>query len=153
MQYKYMNDAFFLGLLIFLQFSIFVSIQFARSYISNRTASSYNRIRIAIIINVLTGLLTLFLMIHNPEVVSKFQIQSMMVLESGLIFFFLVYIKSRIAIRVIKRSKDTNYYDISFFGKKVYKPEVVKKSEVAIFIVTMPFTVITGAYFLANIFI
>ena len=98
------------------------------------------------------GLLTLIILMNTSDVVKKFKMEKMMVLESGLIFFFLLYIKGRITVRTIKRANDPDFYDISFFGKKVYRPNVVKKSELAIFLLTMPFTLICGAYFIANIF-
>jgi hypothetical protein len=98
------------------------------------------------------GIAILAVMMNDPVVVAKFQMQRMMVLESGLLFCFLVYIKTRITIRVLNRVKNPDFYDISFFGKKVYRVEVVKKSELAIYILSMPVTLIAGAYFLVNVF-
>ncbi len=148
-----MKDAFFPGLVLFLQFSLFVNIQFIKSYITTRKDENYNRLITITVFNLLLGMVILFIMMYSPDIVTKFRMQSMMVPESGLIFLLLVFIKTRIAIGIIKRSKDPEFFDISFFGKKVYKPGIVKKSEVAIYIFTMPFTLITGAYFLANVFV
>ena len=147
-----MKDTLFPGLLIFLQISIYLNIRFFISYIINKKESSKKNFLVITLINFITGLVLLALMMLAPEVVTKFQLQTMMVLESGLIFFFLLFVKTTITIRVFKRSKSTDYYDISFFGKKVYRPDVVKKTELAIVILSMPFTLITGAYFLANVF-
>jgi len=147
-----MNNAFFPGLLIFLQVSIYVNIRFFISYIIKKKESSQKKFFITTLVNSLTGIVLLAVMMLTPEGVARFELQTMMILESGLIFFFLIFVKVTIAVRVLKRAKEPEYYDISFFGKKVYKPEVVKKSELAIFILTVPFTLITGAYFVANIF-
>jgi hypothetical protein len=147
-----MKDAFFLGLLILLQISILVSIQFLTSYFGERKKGSFQGVIVTTSFSFLIGIVLLIIMMYAPDIISKFNIQTMMVPESGLIFFFLVFVKTRITIRVLKRVKSPDYYDISFFGKKVYRLNVVKKSELAIFILSMPFTLITGAYFLVNIF-
>ncbi|HNX25032.1 MAG TPA: hypothetical protein PKG60_13375 [Spirochaetota bacterium] len=147
-----MKDTFFLGLLIFLQLMIFINIQFLRLYIANKKAGSFKILFTTTSIIFIIGVILLIVMMLDPDVVAKFQMQRMMVLESGLIFCFLVYIKARITIRVLKRVKDPEYYDISFFGKKVYRLNVVKKSELAIYILSMPVTLIAGAYFLVNVF-
>ncbi len=147
-----MKDAFFPALLIILQISIFADLRYIRLYITEKNEVYFTKFKVTTSIIFIIGIVTLIIMVHTPEVVTKFQMQTMMVLESGLIFFFLLSVKARITLKVIRRGKSPEYYDISFFGKKVYRPDVVKKSELAIFILSMPFTLITGAYFLANIF-
>lgn len=147
-----MSDAFFLGLLIFLQAAIFIDLQFVMAYFARRKESGYLKIIAATFVILIAGVIALFYMLRNPDAVTRLGIQRLMVPESGLIFSALFFIKLRIAYRVIKRSRDPEFYDISFFGKKVYRPNVVKKSEIAIYAVTMPFTLITGAYFIANTF-
>ncbi len=147
-----MKDKFFLGLLIFLQLLIFLNIKFIRSYIANKKEESFRILFITTSVILIIGIAVLAVMMNDPDVVAKFQMQRMMVLESGLLFCFLIYIKTRITIRVFKRVKNPDFYDISFFGKKVYKVEVVKKSELAIYILSMPVTLISGAYFLVNVF-
>jgi len=146
-----MKDTFFPGLLIFLQILIFADIQFLRSYIAGKNESNSIKLFMTTSGVFIIGIIILVIMMLYPDVVAKFQMQRMMVLESGLIFSFLIFIKARITVRVFKRVKSPDFYDISFFGKKVYKLEVVKKSELAIYILSMPFTLITGAYFLVNI--
>lgn len=147
-----MKDKFFPGLLIFLQLLIFINIKFIRSYIANKKDGSFRIMFITTSVILIIGIAILAVMMNDPVVVAKFQMQRMMVLESGLLFCFLVYIKTRITIRVLHRVKNPDFYDISFFGKKVYKVEVVKKSELAIYILSMPVTLIAGAYFLVNVF-
>ena len=147
-----MKDAFFLVLLMFFQISIFIHIQFITSYIINKTDGSFKGFLVTTFTNFLIGMAMLIVMMDTPDIVGRFKLEPMMVLESGLIFCFLLFIKIRITARVLKRVKSPDYYDISFFGKKVYRLDVVKKSELAIYILTMPFTLVTGAYFLVNVF-
>ena len=148
-----MKDAFFLGLLIFLQISILVNIQLIISYFAGGKKGSLKWVVAAASVNFIIGIILLVIMMFAPDILSKFQIQSMTVPESGLIFLLLVFIKTRIALRVFKRVKNPDYYDISFFGKKVYRLNAVKKSELAIFLLSMPVTLVAGAYFIVNIFV
>jgi hypothetical protein len=148
-----MKDLFFLGILIFLQFSILLNIQLLISYFSSGKKGSLKGVYAAASVNLFIGIIILLIMVFAPDVVSKFELQSMTVPESGLIFCLLVFIKARIALRVFRRAKDPDYYDISFFGKKVYRLNVVKKSELAVFLLSMPVTLIAGAYFVVNIFV
>jgi len=147
-----MKDALFLWLLIFLQISIYVNIKFIISYVTRKKEGSMKGLLITGFTVFLIGLSALIILMNTSDVVRKFKMEKMMVLESGLIFFFLLYVKGRITIDTIKRARSPEFYDISFFGKKVYRPNIVKKSELAIFLLTMPFTLICGAYFIANIF-
>jgi hypothetical protein len=148
-----MKDVFFLGLLILLQISILVNIQLVVSYFKSEGKGSLKSVIAAASVNFLIGIILLVIMLFAPEVVSAFKIQSMTVPESGLIFCLLIFVKTRIALRVLKRVKDPDFYDISFFGKKVYRLNVVKKSELAVFLLSMPVTLIAGAYFIVNIFV
>ena len=147
-----MRDIFFLGLLVALQLSIFIHALFIGAYLSEKSDRSFRGFLVTTVSNFLIGMVMLIMMVQTPEIVRKFSFKPMMVLESGLVFFLLLFVKIRITIRIIKRFMNPEYYDLNFFGKKVYKPGVVKKSELAIYYLTMPFTLFTGAYFLANMF-
>jgi hypothetical protein len=147
-----MREIFFLGLLVALQLSIFIHALFIGAYLSEKSDRSFRGFLVTTVSNFLIGMVMLIMMVQTPEIVRKFSFKPMMVLESGLVFFLLLFVKIRITIRIIKRFMNPEYYDLNFFGKKVYKPGVVKKSELAIYYLTMPFTLFTGAYFLANMF-
>ena len=147
-----MRDIFFLGLLVALQLSIFIHALFIGAYLSEKSERSFQGFLVTTVSNFLIGMIMLIMMVKTPEIIRKFSFKPMMVLESGLVFFSLLFVKIRITIRIIKRFMNPEYYDLNFFGKKVYKPGVVKKSELAIYYLTMPFTLFTGAYFLANMF-
>lgn len=147
-----MREIFFLGLLVALQLSIFIHALFIGAYLSEKSDRSFRGFLVTTVSNFLIGMVMLIMMVQTPEIVRKFSFKPMMVLESGLVFFLLLFVKIRITIRIIKRFMNPEYYDLNFFGKKVYRPGIVKKSELAIYYLTMPFTLFTGAYFLANMF-
>lgn len=132
--------------------SIFIHALFIGSYLSEKSERSFRGFLVTTVSNFLIGMIMLIIMMKTPEIIRKFSFKPMMVLEAGLVFFSLLFVKIRITIRIIMRAMKPESYDINFFGKKVYKPGIVKKSELAIYYLTMPFTLFTGAYFLANIF-
>ena len=148
----FMRDIFFLGLLISLQLSVFIHGLFIASYITEKSERSFRGFLVTTFSNFLIGMTILVMMMKTPEIIRKFSLEPMLLLESGLVFFFLLFVKIRITVRIIKRATDSANYDINFFGKRVYRQTIVKKSELAVYFLTMPFTLITGAYFLVNIF-
>ncbi|HOK02245.1 MAG TPA: hypothetical protein PKX79_10055 [Spirochaetota bacterium] len=102
--------------------------------------------------NFAIGLSILYVLTKEPLVLKRFSFAPFLIIESGLVFSFLILLKVWITLRIWRRMKDPENYDISFFGKKVYKQDVVKKGELAAYFLTLPFTLISGAYFLVNIF-
>ncbi len=63
----------------------------------------------------------------------------------------MLVIKISIFVVVYRRSKDPAHYHFNFFGKKVLHTSVVKPIEVVLFMFTMPFFLISGAYFIARL--
>ncbi len=146
-----MLNAFFIALLILFQISVFIHILFITSYISGKLERSFKGFLLTTFTNFIICMIMLVILIKSPGIVQMLRLRPMLELESGLIFIFLVFVKVRITLRIIKRSREPENYDISYFGKKVYRETVVKKSEVAVYLLTMPFTLICGAYFVVNI--
>lgn len=147
-----MRDTFFLGLIISLQLSIFIHALFIGAYISEKSDRSFRGFLVTTFSNFLICMVMLIMMMKSPDIIRRFSLKPMLLLESGMIFFFLLFVKIRITIRIFKRVMSPDSYDINFFGKKVYKQTIVKKSELAVYFLTMPFTLMTGAYFIVNIF-
>ena len=63
----------------------------------------------------------------------------------------LLFMQVIILFRVYRRSKDPVFFDINFFGKKVFRKGVIKQSEFLTFILTMPFFLMVGSYFVARL--
>ena len=68
---------------------------------------------------------------------------------SGFITILILTLKIFIFRRIYKRTKDPNYYHVNFFGKKVYEKKIVKQYEFLTLILSMPFFLMIGAYFVA----
>lgn len=147
-----MIDSLFLWLLIYLQISVFVHILFIISYISEKSNFSFRGFLLTTLTNFGIGIGILVLMLKDPDVIRRFTLGPVLFIESGVVFSLLIFLKILITVRVVKRVKNPENWDISFFGKKVYKQDVVKKGELAAYFLTLPFTLISGAYFLVNLF-
>ncbi len=147
-----MIDSLFLWLLIYLQISVFVHILFIVSYISEQSNFSFRGFLFTTFTNFGIGMGALIVMMRDPDVVRRFSVGPVLFIESGVVFCLLIFLKILITVRIIKRMKAPDSYDISFFGKKVYRQDVVKKGELATYFLTLPFTLMSGAYFLVNLF-
>lgn len=145
-----MKDGFFFWLLILLHISIFAHIIYIVAYIEEKKDKIFKGFVVTTATNFMFGMLTLILLIREPDVAVNIEMKTLMLIESGFMFLFLIFVKTKITIRIFRRSKNSDFYDISFFGKKVYKVDIVKKSELAFYFLSMPFTLLTGAYFIAN---
>ncbi len=88
---------------------------------------------------------------RNPAVISNINIGLIFWVISGFLNIILISIQVAIIIKILKRSKDPAYYDLNFFGKKVYKPELVPKSELAAMFISMPLFLLVGSYFTARL--
>jgi len=147
-----MIDSLFLWLLVYLQISVFVHILFIVSYISEKSNFSFRGFLVTTLTNFVIGMAILIVMMKDPDVIKRFTMGPVLFIESGVIFSLLIFLKVLITIRIIRRMKAPDSYDVSFFGKKVYKQDVVRKGELATYFLTLPFTLISGAYFLVNLF-
>jgi len=146
-----MKYDFFFWLLICLHISMLIHIVYIAAYIEDKKYKLLRGFNFTSVSTILLGLLLLIVILLKPDAAARFEFKTLLVIESGFVFLFLVFVKVSITFRIIKRSKSLEYYDISFFGKKVYRLEIVKKSELAVYILSMPFTLISGAYFIANV--
>jgi len=148
-----MLDFFVVFLIIALQISIFAHILFLAGYLNTKNERSFRGFLGTAILNFLTGMILAVYVVVHPDVVRQLQLDLLQVLESGLFFVFLVFLKIKITVRIIRRAKDPANYHFSHFGKKVYNQSIVTKKELGIYFLTMPFTLIIGAYFIVKVFL
>ena len=88
---------------------------------------------------------------RDPAAVRRINLSFILWVISGFTNIILLGVKISILGKVIKRTKDPDYYDINFFGKKVYKADIINKNELAAVFLTMPFFLILGSYFVARL--
>ena len=87
----------------------------------------------------------------QPELIQNIDLNFLIFVVSGLIFFGLFALKISIFIKILRRSKDPDNYHLNFFGKKVYSLKIIKKSEYNAFLGSMPFFLVIGAYFIVKL--
>ncbi len=146
-----MRDPFFPALIILFQISVFVNILFLESYLKSRSKAAFRGFLFTIFANFAFTAVLLVMLIQTPQIIYRFNIEEILLVEAGLIFGFLLFIQIRIAVKIIVRSRDPEYYDLNFFGKKVYKTKIISKGEVAAFILSTPVTMFAGAYFFVRL--
>lgn len=88
---------------------------------------------------------------RDPAAVRKINLSLILWVISGFINIILVSVKIAIIRKILIRSKDPQYYDLNFFGKKVYRPDIIQKSELAAMFLTMPLFLVLGSYFVARL--
>jgi len=146
-----MNTALVLSLIVLMQISIFVHIFFMVGFISKKSNRDFRGFIVTTFTNILTGMVLAVVVMMKPSLVWKLDMDFMLILESGLIFVSLLYVKIRIAVKIFIRSRNPENYHFSYFGKKVYDQALVTQSELAFYYISMPVTLFSGAYFIVNL--
>ncbi|HOO70927.1 MAG TPA: hypothetical protein PK926_04120 [Spirochaetota bacterium] len=100
--------------------------------------------------NFVIGMILTVVAIKNPGRIRSMNLELILWILSGFISSFMLLIKVSIFFKIYRRRKDPSAYDYNYFGKKVFKVNTVKNYEVAILILSMPFFLIFGAYFIAK---
>lgn len=146
-----MRNSFFLALIILLQLSIFAHAAFIASYSKNKNTTAFKGFLATTFTNFIITAIMIGMLMQTPDIIYKFKLEFILIVEAGLVFVLLLFVKIRITLRIILRSRNPEYYDINFFGKKVYRAKIISKGEVAAYILTMPITIFAGAYFFVKL--
>jgi hypothetical protein len=137
--------------IIILEISFIVHIYFLVRFISKKEDRAFRGFLFTAVTNIFIGIfLGVFVMI-SPRELKEFNIERLLVIESGLIFFIMLYIKARVSMRIYRRSQDPAHYHISYFGKKVIHASAVSPNDVLAYFLTLPLTLICGAYFVVKL--
>lgn len=147
-----MKFMFLIGLLVALQVSLAIHIQSLVGYIWKKTMVFFRGFMITAITNSLTGITLAIYVLTDREVLRGLDLDKILVLETGVLFVYMLGQKVRVTIQIIRRLRNPENYHVSHFGKKVYHGSIVEGKELAIYFLTMPFTLIAGAYFFAKVF-
>lgn len=146
-----MKDSVFPVLIILIQVSVFVQILFIATYLKSKSRFSFIGFLFTTIANLVIIVIMLVMLAQIPGLINSVELEELLFIESALVFIFLSIIKIRISLRIFVRSKDPEYFDTNFFGKKVYKTKIISKGEVAAFILATPVTMFSGAYFIVKL--
>jgi hypothetical protein len=134
--------------LLFISFSI--HIYYLIRYVRTHNESCLWGFIDTTVINVFLAGVSILILVFKPEKIKTMDTALLMWFISGLMMTLVLIFQLSIFSRVLRRSKLPEYYHYNFFGKKILNPSVVKPMEVALFIVSMPFFLVSGAYFVAR---
>lgn len=138
-------------LLITLSFSFCLQILVIIQYLLTKGNNYYRIFLGTFVINTALMIFTTIRMFKYPTALIDINIKFILWLLSGFILIFILFIKITVLIKILKRTKDPNYYTTNFFGKKVYEKGLVAPKEFVTLIITMPFFLLVGSYFVARL--
>lgn len=139
------------ALFIAVQTSLVIHIYSLVGYISTKEMGYFRYFMITAVTNMLLSIGLATLVMTDPKVLRGIKMDIIYVLESGLVFIYMMTIKIRVTIVIIKRLRDPKNYHFSHFGKKIYNTSIVNFQEVATYFITFPFTLMAGAYFVVKV--
>jgi len=137
--------------IIVLQVSLIVHVYFMVSFISRKEDRHFRGFFITTVINIFMAIFIALLIILFPSQLREINIERLLFLESGAIFMVMLYVKMRITVRIYRKSKDPENYHFNAFGKKVLHKNVATPKDVMIYFMTLPVTLICGAYFVVKL--
>lgn len=140
-----------IALFIAVQTSLFIHIYCLVGYISTKKMEYFRYFMITAVTNMLLSIALATIVMTDSKLLRGIRLDVIYVLEAGLIFIYMMTIKVRIIVIIIRRLRDPNNYHFSHFGKKIYNTSIVNFQEVATFFITFPFTLIAGAYFVVRV--
>ena len=137
--------------IVILQISFIAHVYFLVNFISKKASRDFKGFLFTSITNIFMGIFVGVLILINPNEVRELNLERMLFIESGLIFFLMIYVKIRISMRIYRRSQDPAHYHISYFGKKVIHGSAVTSKDLITYFLTLPLTLICGAYFIVKL--
>jgi hypothetical protein len=138
-------------LLIVLLVSFSLHISYLLKYIRSRDNAFLWKFINTTVINVCVSGACIVIMIFMPEKIRRIDPSILSWAMSGVLMGLMMLFQSSVFIKVYRRAQMPENYHYNFFGKKILNPAVVKPIEVALFIVSIPFLLVSGAYFTAKI--
>jgi len=87
----------------------------------------------------------------RPDLVQNLDLSFLLWILSGFVLVVALLMKIIIFIRVYRKTKQPEYYHLNYFGKKVFHKGLVTKAEFLIVLITMPFFLLIGSYFVAQL--
>lgn len=101
--------------------------------------------------NIMIGMALSIFAIQKPELIRSLDMKVILWVISGFIMILMLTLKIYIFRNIYKRTKDPAFYHMNYFGKKVYEKGIVKQYEFLSLVVSMPFFLFLGAYFVARL--
>ena len=137
--------------IIVLEISLIVHVYFMVSFISKKADRDFRGFFVTTVVNIFMAIFIALVIIIFPTQLREINLELILFVESGIIFIIMLYVKMRISIGIYRRSQDPSNYHFNVFGKKVMHKNVTTPKDVAIYFMTLPITLICGAYFVVKL--
>ena len=102
------------------------------------------------IVNIAIAIVFVVIVLKNPSLI-RGNIDFFVWVFSGFMALALFLLKVKIFITIYRRTKDENYYRLNYFGKKILKTGIISNKEYMTLMLSMPFFLLSGAYFIAKL--
>ncbi len=139
------------ALLFLLLISFFSHITSIVFYILNKSKKVFNFFVSTLVTNMCLSLGLIIAALRSPETIKNLNVQLILWVLSGIVLAITLFIQIAVLRIVYLRTKNPDFFHFNYFGKKVYESGVIKKSEFFSFLITLPFFLIIGAYFVARL--
>lgn len=137
--------------IIVLEISFVVHIYFLINFLSKHQDRDFKGFFVTTITNIFMAIFIAVLIIVYPGQTRQINIDLLLFVESGVIFMIMLYAKYRITAGIVRRMKNPENYHFNAFGKKVYHSSTATMKDVMFYFLTLPFTLICGAYFVTRL--
>jgi len=121
------------------------------TYVTRKSEKSLRAFIHTTISNVILSATCIVLFMSKPELLQEIDVAKLVWVMSGFVMVMTLLVKINIFIRIYRRAQNPEHYHVNFFGKKVLHSSVVNRLEIAIFFGTIPFFLMSGAYFIARL--
>jgi hypothetical protein len=139
------------ALLFLLLVSFFSHLASIIFYIINKSNKVFNFFISTLITNMCLSMGLIIFALRHPELIRNLNIRLIMWVLSGIIMVITLFIQAGVFRIVFRRSRNPEFYHYNYFGKKVYEDDIIRKSEFFSFVISLPFFLIIGAYFVARL--
>jgi hypothetical protein len=121
------------------------------TYVTTRSERSLRAFVKTTMSNIMIAGACIVLFMSRPDLLFRVDVPKLLWVMSGFIMLVTLWVKIKIFIRIYRKAQDPENYHINFFGKKVLHSSVVSRIELAVFFGTIPFFLMSGAYFIARL--
>ena len=121
------------------------------TYVTTRSERSLRAFVKTTMSNIMIAGACIVLFMSRPDLLFQVDVPKLLWIISGFIMVVTLMVKIKIFIRIYRKAQDPENYHINFFGKKVLHSSVVSRIELAVFFGTIPFFLMSGAYFIARL--
>jgi hypothetical protein len=139
------------GLLLLLIASFTFHIIIIILYIKSRDRIFFYWFIAAVVVNLTISLALVVISLTKPLIIKQVKLNVFLWLMSGFVAVLLLIVKLMIFRTIYRRMKDPNWYHLNYFGKKVYERGVIRQEEFLGIFLTLPFFLMTGAFFISKL--